>query len=191
MRTPRGAPHTLESERLHLRAPDPAFGPLVAAGVAESFGELHRWMDWARKIPTPEAQSEQQTRARQRFLDDKEYSWLLFRREDEEFIGICGLPRLCWEERTIEIGYWLRTSWVGHGYMTEAVRRLTALCFEELGVLRVEIRMSDRNTRSYQVAERAGFELAEARRGDAQHPDGSPRDSRIYALERPLGTHRP
>ena len=184
-RTPRGAPHTLESERLLLRAPDPAFGAVVAAGVAESFDELHRWMDWAQEIPTPEAQSEQQARVRARFLADEEYAWLLFRRQDEEFVGVCGLPRFCREERTLEIGYWLRTAWVGHGYMTEAVRRVTALCFEELGARRVEIRMSDANARSFAVAERADFPLVETRRGDSRHPDGSLRDTRIYALERP------
>ena len=186
-RTPRGAPHALESERLLLRAPDRVFGPVVAAGIAESFEELRRWMEWAQEIPTPEAQGEQQARARARFLSDEEHSWLLFRREDEEFVGICGLPRACWDERTLEIGYWLRTRWVGHGYMTEAVRRLAELCFEELGARRVEVRMSDANARSFRVAERAGFPLVETRWGVSQHPDGSVRDTRIYALERPKG----
>ncbi len=183
MRTPRGAPCALESERLSLRAPDPAYGPVVAAGVAESFDELHRWMEWAVEIPTPEAQTERQARTRRSFLADEEHSWLLFRREDEEFVGICGLPRPRWEERVLEIGYWLRTSWVGHGYMTEAVRRLTTLCFEELGALRVEIHVSDQNRRSFGVAERAGYELVETRWADSEHPDGSLRNTRIYARE--------
>lgn len=184
-RTPRGAPHAVESERLWLRAPARAHGPIVAAGVTESFAELTRWMEWATEIPTARQQSEIQAASRERFLADEEHSWLMFRKEDEEFVGICGMPRPRWSERTLEIGYWLRTTWVGHGYMVEAVRRLTRVGFEDLGAGRIEIQTSDRNVRSYRVAERAGFRLCELRRGDGVHPDGSVRDTRLYALDRP------
>lgn len=184
-RTPRGAPYTFESERLRFEAPDRGHGALVAAGVVESIRELSRFMEWAQETPTADTQREVQAASRLRFDADEEHSWLIFRRDDETFLGLCGLPRPRWDEGVVEIGYWLRTSQTGQGYMSEAVRRLTSVCFDDLGVDRVEIMMSELNVASFHVAERAGYPLVETRRGDGTHPDGSVRDTRVYALDRP------
>ena len=178
----RGAPAELESERLILRAPDPKFGAAVAAGINESFEELHRFMEWAEKRATVEDSTVRQRASRAEFLSGEHHAWLLFRKEDDAFVGICGMPRPRWDEATLEIGYWLRTSQVGKGYMTEAVRRVTRLSFEVLGAKRLEIQMSDQNLRSVSVAERAGYRWAETRTGEV-HPDGSPRTTRVYVLE--------
>jgi RimJ/RimL family protein N-acetyltransferase len=186
-RTPRGAPYSFESERLRFEAPDRRHGAIVAAGVVESIRELERFMEWAQETPTVESQRKVQAASRERFDADEEHSWLMFLRESETFLGFCGLPRPRFEEGTLEIGYWLRTSQTGHGYMSEAVRRVTRLCFEDLGVERVEIMMSELNLASARVAELAGFPHVETRRGDGAHPDGSIRDTRVYALERPSG----
>ena len=46
---------------------------------------------------------------------------------------------------------------------------------------RIEIRMDDRNERSWQVAERCGFELEGILRNYARREDGSLENTRIYA----------
>jgi ribosomal-protein-serine acetyltransferase len=43
--------------------------------------------------------------------------------------------------------------------MTKAVRRLTEVLFNDLGLARIEIRCGENNIRSKLVAERAGFML--------------------------------
>ena len=72
-------------------------------------------------------------------------------------VGSSGLQGIDWEVPKFEIGYWCRTSFTGRGYITEAVRGITAFAFEALGARRVEIRCDSRNHPSVRVAQRAGF----------------------------------
>ena len=68
------------------------------------------------------------------------------------FLGGVGLMVRNWDMPYLEIGYWLRASVEGKGYMSEAVRLLTNYALEELGAKRVEIRCDELNTRSANVA---------------------------------------
>ena len=97
-------------------------------------------------------------------------------------LGGSGLHRIDWALRRFEIGYWLRTSAQGRGYMQEAVRLLTSLAFEQLHASRVEIRMDPRNRRSQRVAERLGYVLEGTLRNCALDGAGLPSDRHIYAL---------
>ena len=40
--------------------------------------------------------------------------------------------------------------------------------------------MSDANVKSYRVAERAGFDLERTFADELPHPDGTPRQTRVY-----------
>ena len=74
---------------------------------------------------------------------------------------------------------------VGRGYVSEVVRALTAVAFDRLGARRVEIHADDRNARSWRVAERCGFAHEGTLRSYRRAPDGSPEDTRVYAVVRP------
>ena len=95
------------------------------------------------------------------------------------------MPRLSWERRRFEIGYWVRTSLVGNGYVSECVAQLTRLCFERFDARRVEICASADNLRSRRVAELAGFRCERTIAPDGSHPDGSPRATIVYAADPP------
>lgn len=178
-------PRSFETERLLIRAPQmPGDPPLVNAAVAESFAELHTWMPWAKTMPTLEETTKHCAESIGRFERCEDFALFLFRKSDGEFIGGSGLHRFDLAVPKFEIGYWCRTSCVGRGYITEAVKGIAGLAFEELGARRVEIMMDARNHRSVAVAERAGFELEGVLRHDERAPDGSLRDTKIYALIR-------
>lgn len=183
-RTPLGAPHTFESERLRFRPPGSEHGATVAAGVIDSHDALRKWMPWAEPRPTVASQTLQQHRSRMQFLADEEHHWLIFRRNDDAFVGVIGMPRPRRGEGVLEIGYWLRTSLSGKGYMQEAAARLTRVGFDELGARAIEIHTSSLNRASRRVAERAGYDLLETRLGDGDHSDGSARDTCVYGLDR-------
>ncbi len=80
-----------------------------------------------------------------------------------------------------EIGYWIRTSETGKGYITEAVNALTVYGFGELKADRIFIRCDDRNPASARVAEKAGYQLEGIMRNDSLANDGSLRSTRLYA----------
>ncbi len=61
------------------------------------------------------------------------------------------------ENGAVEIGYGLREGFCGRGYMTEAVRALTAWALRQKGVCAVEAETEPGNTPSQRVLQRAGF----------------------------------
>lgn len=98
-----------------------------------------------------------------------ERTWLLWCKQTGELIGLSGMHHINWTVPAVEIGYWVRTSMAGQGYVTEAVRTITRFAFDVLGAQRVEIRCDERNERSAAVARRAGFTLEGILRNERRH----------------------
>jgi RimJ/RimL family protein N-acetyltransferase len=181
-------PTRIETERLVLRCPQPGDGAAVNAAVCASIEVLGRWMPWAREAPTPEESEIYCRRQQAKFLLREDLVMLIFEKGSETaagpVLGATGLHRIDWAARGFEIGYWRRTGLEGLGVVTEAVRALTRLAFDGLGARRVEIRMDERNERSWKLAERAGFTFEARLRSNAVDPAGEPRDTRIYSRVR-------
>ncbi len=180
----RDFPDTIETSRLLIRALRPGDGPVMNAAIRESLDELRPWFPWALTAPTVE---ENETYAREVAADwvaRKQLGMLIFRREDGLCLGGTGFQDINWTVPRVGIGYWLRTSQTGQGYMTECVAGLTRFAFEELGVYRIEIRCDSRNTRSAAVARRAGYTLEGTIHNHGRGPDGSLRDWFVFAQVR-------
>jgi len=178
----RQCPPVIETERLILRAPSVSDAPAVNAAQSESFAELHRWMKWADKPIEMEETTTYARMAADLFQAGDDFPLWAFLKDTGEFVLACGLHRCDWDVPKFEIGYWRRSSYHGRGYVTEAVRALTGVGFEQMGANRMEIRCDARNSRSRRVAERAGYRLEAQIRHDSRAPDGTLRDTLIYAL---------
>jgi RimJ/RimL family protein N-acetyltransferase len=74
-----------------------------------------------------------------------------------ELVGDVVLMWHSREHRGGEIGYVLHPEFSGHGYATEAVRRLLGLAFDDLGLHRVIARVDARNDASARLARRLGM----------------------------------
>jgi RimJ/RimL family protein N-acetyltransferase len=152
-------PDQFTTDRLRARAVRMGDGRLLSAAIDESFEALHAWMAWARQRVTA---AESETFAREaaaRFRARDEFNFLLFRAQDECFVGSLGVHSINWQVPCFELGYWLHTGMTGHGYMTEAVLVLTRILLGSLGAERIEIRCDAANRASAGVAERAGYQL--------------------------------
>ncbi|WP_135553903.1 GNAT family N-acetyltransferase [Paenibacillus cymbidii] len=177
-------PESFESERLLIRAPLPNDGRQVNEAVRESIDELRPWMPWAQSVPTA-AQSEANIRhARLHFLQRTDMRLLLFAKANGQLIGSSGLHQIDWRVRRFEIGYWLRTSCTGQGYMTEAVEAIAQFAIGQLAANRIVIRCDERNEKSSRVAERLGFKLEGIVRHDELDVEGQPRSTKIFAKVR-------
>lgn len=86
-----------------------------------------------------------------------ELRFSIFEKESNIVIGAIGLIIVDKDIPYFETGYWLRTSSVGNGYITEAVKLVEEYAFKELKAKRVEIKTSDKNVKSYSAAERSGY----------------------------------
>lgn len=178
-------PDHFDTDRLHIRAPRPGDGAVVNAAIRDSFDALRQWMPWAQ---TPQEVADTETVMREmaaKFLLRENLMMLLFRKVDGAFVGSSGLHRIDWSVPSFEIGYWIRTSMGGQGYMTEAVNGITAFAFDTLNAERIEIRMDARNERSSAVAIRAGYTFEARLQRQTRGADGSLRDTLIYVKLRP------
>jgi len=174
-------PEELTTDRLILRAPREGDAAEINAAIHESIEALKPWMPWATPVPTVEQTAAYSRRKWGEFVLREMLDYRIYLKDGGTYAGNLGLFKLDWKVRSAEIGYWLRSSLCGRGYMTEAVGSLTEMAMEVLNCRRVQICMDDRNERSRHVAERLGFHLEGVLRRDSLAPDGSVRDTRVYA----------
>lgn len=177
-------PESFESRRLLIRAALWGDGAAVNEAVRESTAELSPWMPWAQHIPSVEESEASIRKSRLQFLERKDIRLLLVNKKTGLLVGSSGLHRIDWQVRKFEIGYWVRTSCAGQGYITEAVRAIADFAVQELQAARLEIRCDSRNTQSARVAERAGFTLEGILRNDKLDVQGALRDTMIYSKVR-------
>lgn len=176
---------SFESERLLIRAPIWGDGAALNEAVVESAEQLRPWMPWAQTLPTLEESEVTVRQARTKFMERKDLMLLLFRKDTGHFVGGSGLHRIHWEARRFEIGYWLRTSMAGQGYMREAVQAITDYAIRELAANRIEIRCDASNTRSAGVARHLGFTLEGILRNDGLDCEkGQLRSTMVFAKVR-------
>lgn len=153
------------------------------AAVEESRQHLWPWLPWVNQHQTSEDTRD--------FILRSQAQWLLresaltvgiFEANNGRYLGGSGLHIRSWDVPSFEIGYWVRASAEGHGYVAEAARLLTDFAFASLGAQRVMIRCDARNTRSAAVAERLGFVREACLRNDLRASDGELRDTLVFSL---------
>jgi ribosomal-protein-serine acetyltransferase len=177
-------PDSFETERLIIRTPRPGDGAAIAEAVTESLEHLRPWMPWAKQAPTVEDMEARVREGIARWIK-REDMWLqLISKADGRYIGGSGLHQPDWEVRSFEIGYWVRASEEGKGYITEAVSRITDYAFNVFRAQRVMIRCDSRNTRSASVARRCGYTFEGTHRRDSRGDDGDLRDTLTFSMIR-------
>jgi RimJ/RimL family protein N-acetyltransferase len=181
-------PERVETPCFVIRRARPGDGAALCAAVTASLADLRPWMPWAQQETDVEASEAVVQRMHDDFGARTDLPMLVFERRPEgsegRVVGGTGLHRIDWALPRFEIGYWRRSGWGGRGVAAEAVGAVTRLAFDHLQAQRVEIRMDARNWRSARVAERCGFTFEGLLRQDARAPDGSVRDTRVYARVR-------
>ena len=95
-------------------------------------------------------------------MTDAAFTALTLRGTDR-LIGDCAAHVDADDPRRAEIGFTLAPEHQGHGYATEAVRRLLHYLLVERGKHRVSATCDARNTRSAALLERVGPPVAEGR----------------------------
>lgn len=172
----------LRGERVLVRPYRESDAQALFQAVAESRDHLRPWLPFADAHLAAEESRD--------WIIHQAANWLL--REDlivgvweaatNRYLGGSGLHPRNWEIGYFEIGYWIRASATGHGYITEAVKLLTDYAFTALAAKRVEIRCDERNVRSAAVPQRLGFVQEGRLRNYELAPDGALRNMLIFSL---------
>src|SRR5215469_7747226 len=172
----------LRNERIIVRPYRESDAQALFEAVAESRDHLRPWLPFADEHQTIEESRD--------WIIHQIANWVL--REDmivgiwesatNRYLGGSGFHPRNWGTRYFEIGYWMRVSAEGHGYVTDAVKLQTDYLFNSLAATRVEIRCDERNVRSAAVARRLGFVHEAFLRNEQLAPDGVLRNTLIFSL---------
>jgi len=88
---------------------------------------------------------------------------------DDAVLGSIGFVTFDWSNDAAEIGYWVAPWGRGRHAAARATRLLAGWGFRELGLVRVELRISTHNRPSQRAAERAGFQWEGVLRSSLAH----------------------
>jgi ribosomal-protein-serine acetyltransferase len=102
-------------------------------------------------------------------------------RTQGKLVGVIGFHDIDWNNRMVEIGYWLSEQHRGHGLMTQAVKTFLSFAYLEYQLNRVEIICAVHNQKSRSVAERLGF-VFEGFEREGQLLNGAYVDMACYSL---------
>jgi ribosomal-protein-serine acetyltransferase len=172
----------LRGDRVLIRPYREADAQTLMDAIGESRDHLRPWMPFADSHQSVEETREWIVRSLAQRLLRESFNLSIWEIGTDGFLGAIGLHPRGWDVPAFEIGYWLRASAEGHGYVSEAVRLLTDYAFDALSAKRVAIRCDARNQRSAAVAERLGFVREAHLRNHMLAPDGSLRDTLIFSL---------
>ena len=123
----------------------------------ESRAALLRWMPWYH--------TEYGLADVERWFEEADRMWqqqsafpmAIVDTTDGRLLGGIGLHDIqLYGKREAEMGYWVRRSACGRGVAATAMRTMAAVAFNELGLIRVSMRIRLDNTSSRRAAERAG-----------------------------------
>lgn len=98
---------------------------------------------------------------------------------DGALLGGVALTLIDWENRSAELGYWVRRDVWNRGVARAAAQLAVSWAFDRLGLERIELHCDPDNVPSQRVAEAAGFEREGLLRAHLRLAEGR-RDSVAY-----------
>ncbi len=172
----------LSGERVVIRPYRESDAQALMEAVSESRDHIRPWLGFADAHQTLDESRDWIIQQQANFLLREDMTLGLWDKASNKLLGGVGLHPRNWKARYFEIGYWLRVSATGHGYVTEAVQLLTEYLFTHLAANRVEIRCDARNIQSAAVAQRLGFVFEGRLRNQGVDTSGGLRDLLVFAL---------
>ncbi len=177
-------PETIDTTRLRLRK------PMIedSAGVFEAYGadpEVTRYLAWPPHQTLKDSLAAMLSRLAC-WESGSEFSWTITPRDEPGTIMgmISAVPdRKQWR---CSLGYVLARRYWNQGYMTEAVRAMIEMLFDQPGIYRIWAVVDEENFASARVLEKAGMEREGFLRRWSLHPNvGSlPRDCWCFSVVR-------
>jgi ribosomal-protein-serine acetyltransferase len=171
----------LRGERVLVRPYRADDAEALKEAVDESREHIRPWLPFADEHQTVEESRDWIIRTQAQWLLREALGCSVWEIVSNRYLGGIGFHIHNWDIGYFEIGYWLRASAEGHGYITEAAKLLTDFAFDSLKANRVEIRCDERNNRSASVPRRLGFKQEGCKRNDMLSPLGELRNTLIFA----------
>ena len=177
-------PHELRGVRVCLRPYAVGDGVAVQEAIEESHNHLRPWMAWTDSRRTVQECETYVRQALARWLTQEDVTVGMWDCSTERYVGGIWLYYTDRHVPAMGIGYWIRASAQGQGYVTEAVTLLCKLAFITFAAQRVSIQCDAANTRSANIPRRLGFVHEATLRNHSRNTMGELTDTLVFALTR-------
>lgn len=172
----------LRGERVLLRPYCESDAEVLFEAMLESRDHLRPWVPFADEHQTIDESRNWIIQQMAHWLLRDDLAISIWEHSTGRYLGGTGLFPHNWEIGYFEIGYWLRASAEGHGYITEAMHLLTDYALDTLKANRLEICCDELNVRSAAVPERLGYVLEGRLRNHLLTSDGKLRTTLVFSL---------
>lgn len=102
--------------------------------------------------------------------DTKDLTYAIYYRN--QFAGLAGLKDPDYDNKKIEIGYWISEKFQHKGIVTQSCKKLIEYAFDNLKMNRIQLKAATENIKSQKVAERLGFTREGIERDGELHKRG-------------------
>lgn len=110
------------------------------------------------------------------------YRWTIVKKEDNKVLGTIYLNIHDEKAKTAGIDYWIREDEWGHGYITEASKRILEFAFDTLDLNRIESCGAKDNPGTWKVMEKLGLKYEGTRKQAMFYYYGGIQDLVLYGL---------
>lgn len=148
----------LRTLRVALRPYQVEDAEALHAAIHESQTALEHWLPGlVGQHQTIEQSQAFIVRAQELWAQRGKFHGSLWEGSTGQFLGDLSITTLDWSIPACTLGYWIRQSASGQGYMSEAVNLLTTYLLTEQHIQRVAVWCEHNNRASLAVAKRLGF----------------------------------
>jgi RimJ/RimL family protein N-acetyltransferase len=177
-----GVPERLDGARVFLRPYTDEDAAAQWEAIEESRAHMRPWLRRALGFHSVDAVRVALARDRAAWVTRERLIFGLFERDGHRYLGEVALHHIEWDVPWFLLGYWIRASAAGHGFMREGIELVTRMAFDQLGARRVEARVDRRNVRSRRVLEALGWQCEGTLRQSARDAEGELIDLDVFAL---------
>jgi len=176
-------PTVFTSERLRLRCYRPSDGDMYHQMLLTNWDHLYEFLpSFLMNVHSAEDAQTEFYRQMAEWNARNLFIFGVWEKTTDIYVGESYLANADWDVPRIEIGYFIVKPSTGKGYATEAARATIRYAFEQMKVLRVDLRCAADNKASIQVARHCGFTQEGCFRQYHRKKDGSLVDVSWYGL---------
>jgi RimJ/RimL family protein N-acetyltransferase len=154
--------------------------PQVAA-VRASMASLGRWLPWCHPGYDETDARSWINACQSHWRQGEQYAFAIHDALDGSLLGGVGLNQRNRQQRSANLGYWVRQSHQGRGIAAQACRLIARFGFDQLGLIRIEVVALVDNLPSRRTAEKAGARFEGIARQRLWIHEQA-RDAAVYAL---------
>jgi len=177
-------PSERESNGISIRKYQPGDSAAIVEAVQESVATVGVWLDWCGNSYGPADADAWIAHASSDWAKAEMFAFAVVDATSSDYLGGVGLSQIDQDNRSANLGYWVRQSYESRGVGTQAARLAVGYAFELLKLTRIEIVCAAMNRPSRRVAEKTGAHFEGLKSGRLS-VHGRALDAAVYTITAP------